>query len=171
MPPETKGKLEKALTILNGALVTFKPALDLTAAGVTGLGIPGVEGAMNAVVRVAEMVLTMKANREDLSELGERVKKLVEIGASTILIDSAPELTERLTVLTSKLCPLAEQCHTLGGKHGLEWLWFSKQHQEAIQGIKDSIASEIQAFTFHSNISVEELVRAMVSRGEHISSI
>ncbi|KAF8210869.1 hypothetical protein K438DRAFT_1752630 [Mycena galopus ATCC 62051] len=171
MPPETKGKLEKALTVLNGALVALKPALDLTAAGVTGLGIPGVEGAINGVVQVAEMVRAMKANREDLSELGARVKKLVEIVASTILVDSAPELTERLTVLTSKLRPLAEQCHTLGAKHGLGRFWLSKQHQEAIQGIKDSIASEIQDLTFHSNISVEELVRAMVLRGEPISSV
>ncbi|KAF8210833.1 hypothetical protein K438DRAFT_98918 [Mycena galopus ATCC 62051] len=133
------------------------PALDLAAATAIGTGL---QAALNGVIKLAEMTLDMKANKKDLSEVGECVKKLVVINPSTI----EPELAERLATLTSKLGPLADQCDRLQKKGGFTQFWFSKQHKEKIQGIKDSVASEIRDFTFYGNISIERLVKDMVTR-------
>ncbi|KAF8210845.1 hypothetical protein K438DRAFT_1752609 [Mycena galopus ATCC 62051] len=117
---------------LEEALVALRPALDLAAACITGTDA---EGAISGVMKLAEMVLAMKSNKEDLSELGERLKNLRDIDPKAV----EPELTERLTMLTSKLSPLADQCDALRGKGGVARFWSSKQHKEKIQGIKDSI--------------------------------
>jgi hypothetical protein len=52
-PPQTENKLKLALSDLKQLL---QPALRLGKAGVTGIGIPGVESAFNVVVELAEMV-------------------------------------------------------------------------------------------------------------------
>ncbi|KAF8164048.1 hypothetical protein K438DRAFT_1775747 [Mycena galopus ATCC 62051] len=178
MPPRpgTKSKLEKALPALNAALTALKPLLDLGAAGVTGISVPGVEGTVNGVVKLAEMTLDMKANKEDLAKLREHLKELVMIDPSLIVADPTiqSELKTRLSTLVSKLRPLGKQCDTLGAKGQFARFWSSKQHKEEIQGIKDSIASEIADFTvgldfcghweFYGTVSIQQLVTDMLSR-------
>jgi hypothetical protein len=54
--PETESKLKQTLNKLEQAQSLLEPALRLGKAGVTGIGIPGVEGVVNGVVELAEMV-------------------------------------------------------------------------------------------------------------------
>ncbi|KAJ7932009.1 hypothetical protein B0H13DRAFT_1857426 [Mycena leptocephala] len=58
--------------LLDGAIIVLTAAK----AGVTGLGVPGVEPAINGVLQIATMISTMKANKEDLLKLGKRLEEL-----------------------------------------------------------------------------------------------
>ncbi|KAJ7189443.1 hypothetical protein GGX14DRAFT_547090 [Mycena pura] len=94
--PETESKLKQAHRALKQSQSLLKPALSLGRAGVTGIGIPGVEGVFSGVVELAEMVSTMRANKEDLLKLEKRLKALVGIKC----LGMGGELKERLEILT-----------------------------------------------------------------------
>ncbi|KAJ7208949.1 hypothetical protein GGX14DRAFT_395574 [Mycena pura] len=94
--PEPESKLKQALSALKQAHSLLKPALSLGRAGVTGIGIPGVEGVFSCVVELAEMVSTMRTNKEDLLELEKRLKTLVAIKCSGM----GGKLEKRLEILT-----------------------------------------------------------------------
>ncbi|KAJ6457822.1 WD40 repeat-like protein [Mycena vitilis] len=137
-------------------LENVRPALELAKAGVTGIGIPtGLEPAINGALHLTTMLLTMKANKEDLSNLEETLKNFIAIDAST----SSADLTKRLADFTSNLEPLFKECKSLASKGGIKRLFKSKDYEEKICAIKNSIATQIQEFTFHGNISIERLVR------------
>ncbi|KAJ7821853.1 hypothetical protein B0H13DRAFT_1920490 [Mycena leptocephala] len=78
------GKLSTSATtpILHALDSTILPALNLAKAGVTGLGVPGVEPIINGVLELGKMVLAMKANKEDLARLDEFLKELIAIDVS-----------------------------------------------------------------------------------------
>ncbi|KAJ7348667.1 hypothetical protein DFH08DRAFT_808394 [Mycena albidolilacea] len=83
-PPQTEHKLKLALSDLKQAQSLLQPALRLGKAGLTGIGIPGVESAFNVVVELAEMVSTMQANKEDLSKLEKHLGGLVGMDCSAM---------------------------------------------------------------------------------------
>jgi hypothetical protein len=93
---------------------TILPALRLAKAGVTGIGIPGVEPAINGVLTLATMLSvrsilmayrrllshiwqTMKSNKEGLSQLKKSLDTLIAINSS----GSAHDLKQRLAKLSS----------------------------------------------------------------------
>ncbi|KAJ6487483.1 hypothetical protein C8R47DRAFT_1216251 [Mycena vitilis] len=79
-------------------LENVRPALELAKAGVTGIGIPtGLEPAINGALHLTTMLLTMKANKEDLSKLEDTLKRLSAINVS----GPSPDLTKRVADFTS----------------------------------------------------------------------
>ncbi|KAF7349075.1 WD-REPEATS-REGION domain-containing protein [Mycena venus] len=163
-PPEMESKLKQALSDLKQAQSLLKPALRLGKAGVTGIGIPGVEGAVNGVVALAEMVSTMRGNKKDLVKLEKHLAELNAIDCS----DMKGELKERVENLKNKLHLIAANCHTLTKKHWVMGFLNSKEDKEEIQSIQNSIVSCIQDFTFHGTISIEKLVGDMVAQVQKI---
>jgi hypothetical protein len=89
------------------------PALHLAKVGATGVGIPGVEGALNGVLELATMVSvrdsasvnnipdpvkqTMHSNKDDLAKLEKCLAKLSAIDTS----GCGDDLKRRLTTLSS----------------------------------------------------------------------
>ncbi|KAF7378037.1 hypothetical protein MSAN_00227600 [Mycena sanguinolenta] len=140
------------------------PALKLAKAGATGLGVPGVEPVITAVLELVTMVSIMKSNKEDLSKLEQILKKLTVIDMAT----AGDDLKARTAELALNLTPLAEKCTALVEERDIKHLFRSKEYKEKIQGIKNSITSHIQEFTFYGNISIEKIVANMISKGRVI---
>ncbi|KAJ7208515.1 hypothetical protein GGX14DRAFT_395669 [Mycena pura] len=137
------------------------PALEFTRAAVTGVGIPGVEGAINGVVQLATMVSTMKANMEDLPDLEKGLNKLIALDGSYC----AGELKQRLSALQGNLKPIADRCKSLIHKSGIKQFLKSNVYEKEIQGMKASLASHIRDFTFQGGISIEKLASDMAPKG------
>ncbi|KAJ6587460.1 hypothetical protein DFH09DRAFT_229581, partial [Mycena vulgaris] len=133
------------------------PVLNLAKASVTGIGIPGVEPVINGVLELATLIDTMHSNKEDLSQLDQRLDSFIAIDTS----GCGENLRDRLTTLVSQLTAVSVECKALAGKHRFERLFISREHKDRIQGIRSAIASHIQEFTFYSNISIEKLVTDM----------
>ncbi|KAJ7923803.1 hypothetical protein B0H13DRAFT_2266933 [Mycena leptocephala] len=152
-------------TVLDDAIL---PVLNLAKTCVTGIGIPGVEALINSVLELATMILltfnpirqTMTTNKDDLSRLEKCLNKLTSINASVV----SDDLTQRLKNFTSNLKAIADECKLLAGKSRLQQFFKSKDYKERLQGIRASIASHIQEFTFYGNISIEKSVDDMVSK-------
>ncbi|KAF7342956.1 WD-REPEATS-REGION domain-containing protein [Mycena venus] len=138
---------------------TVLPALTLAKSGVTGIGIPGVEGAINGVLELAMMLSTMEENKEDLAKLENSLDKFITIDTMGI----GANLKQRLDNLSSELKMIDFECKSLAEKSRFQRFFRSKQYKERIQGIKDSVASHIHHFTFYGNISIEKCVEAMAS--------
>ncbi|KAJ7447803.1 hypothetical protein B0H11DRAFT_2202693 [Mycena galericulata] len=133
---------------------TIIPALNLAKAGVAGIGIPGVEGALNAVHELAKMISTMKGNKKDLDAL----KKSIDAFA-TLEVPGAPtDLEKRLTELSVKMTARSEECKALGTKSRIDRFLRSDMYSSEISDIRNGVASDIHEFTFHGNISIEILV-------------
>jgi hypothetical protein len=101
--------VERALHVLN----TILPILRIAKASVMGIGIPGVEGAINGVFELATMVSgcifalwhflflipalqTMEGNKDDLSKLEDLLNSLIALdplGASDDLRDRLLKLS------------------------------------------------------------------------------
>ncbi|KAJ7037580.1 hypothetical protein C8F04DRAFT_1232451 [Mycena alexandri] len=79
-----ESKLKQALSSLKQAQSLLKPALRLGKAAVNSIGIPGVEGVVNVVVELGEMVLTMRGNKEDLVKLKKHLDTLDTIDCSSM---------------------------------------------------------------------------------------
>ncbi|KAF8196299.1 hypothetical protein K438DRAFT_757477, partial [Mycena galopus ATCC 62051] len=133
------------------------PVLRLARASTTGIGVPAVELIINGVLELATLVDTMHSNKEDLSQLDQRLDSFIAIDTS----GSGETLRARLTTLVSKLTAVSAECKSLTGKHRFERLFKSREHKDKIQSIKSAITSHIQEFTFYSNISIEKLVTDM----------
>ncbi|KAF8174517.1 hypothetical protein K438DRAFT_1771628 [Mycena galopus ATCC 62051] len=146
-----------AMNILENVL----PVLKVAQAAVTGNPVPGLEAAITGVVALAEMVSTMKANMDDIPDLIERLKPLTEIDTA----GCSDDLKQRLDMLKEKLKPHTNRLASLGKKSKHKQFFKSKKYEGEIQGIKVSIASHIQDFTFHNNISIEILVDQMSTKG------
>ncbi|KAJ7792884.1 hypothetical protein B0H14DRAFT_2623406 [Mycena olivaceomarginata] len=162
--PETESKLKQTLNKLEQAQSLLEPALRLGKAGVTGIGIPGVEGVVNGVVELAEMVSTMRGNKKDLVKLKKHLDELDTIDCS----DMEGDLKERVEKLKNKLRLIAADCHPLTKKHRVMRFLNSKEDKEEIQSIQNSIVSCIQDFTFYGNISIEKLVGDLASQVQEI---
>ncbi|KAJ7690268.1 hypothetical protein B0H17DRAFT_1331490 [Mycena rosella] len=140
-------------------LASILPVLRLAKAGVTGIGIPGVEGAVNAVCEVADMISTMKANKEDLSKLANLLDKLTTINASGV----GGDLKQRLTALSFDLGEIKIKCKSLGEKGRFKQFLKGSDYKQQIEEIKDSVAAQIQQFTFYGNISIEKSVDTILN--------
>ncbi|KAJ7288834.1 hypothetical protein C8J57DRAFT_1460214 [Mycena rebaudengoi] len=114
------------------------PVLRVAKAAAAGNPVPGLEGAITGVVALAEMVSTMKGNKADLPELDKRLKQLTDIDT----VGCSDNLKQRLDKL-KKLISLEK-------KSKFEQFLKGKKYEKEIQGIKASIASHIQDFTFMS---------------------
>ncbi|KAJ6487444.1 WD40-repeat-containing domain protein [Mycena vitilis] len=146
-------------------LENVRPALELAKASVTGIGIPtGLEPAINGALHLTTMLLTMKANKEDLSKLEDTLKRLSAINVS----GPSPDLTKRVADFTSNLAPLVKECGSVASKSGIKHFFKSKSYQEKIRAIKTSIATQIQEFTFQGSISIECLITDLASKVDNI---
>ncbi|KAJ7512152.1 hypothetical protein B0H11DRAFT_1898657 [Mycena galericulata] len=131
---------ETATSILNS---TILPALNLAKAGVTGIGVPGVEPIINGVLELATMVSTMKANKEDILKLEKSLNEFSTINVS----GASDDLKHRVSNLTLNLQPIALECGTLAGKKGFRQLLTSKDQKQKIQSLMNIIATHIRDFT------------------------
>ncbi|KAJ6571391.1 WD40-repeat-containing domain protein [Mycena capillaripes] len=136
------------------------PALTLAKATVTGIGIPGVEGAISGVLALATMISTMHSNKDALSKIDKCLETLISIDPSSC----GEHLKNRLSILISKLTLISVDCKALTQKHRFKRFVMGKEYKEQIQDVKDSIASCIQDFTFHGNISIEKSVTVMAAQ-------
>ncbi|KAJ6481187.1 hypothetical protein DFH09DRAFT_418991 [Mycena vulgaris] len=134
------------------------PALKLAKAGATGIGIPGVEPAINGVLELAMMLSTMKENKEDLSRLETALNELITIDAS----GASGDLKQRLVKLSSELGKIAIECNSLTVQSRVKQFFKANDYKQRIQDIKNSIASHIHEFTFYGNISIETSVEGIL---------
>ncbi|KAJ7796276.1 hypothetical protein B0H14DRAFT_3494989 [Mycena olivaceomarginata] len=124
-------------------LATVLPALQLAKASASGIGIPGVEPMIGAILELATMASTMQANEDDLYKLEKCLTALIAINPS----GGSEDLRLRLSSLTSNLEVLAAKCQSLSSKSRFKQFLNSKRYKETIQEIRNSIASHIQNFT------------------------
>ncbi|KAJ7437247.1 hypothetical protein B0H11DRAFT_1936149 [Mycena galericulata] len=141
------------------------PVLNVAKAGVTGIGIVGIEIGVNAVFELARMVVTMKGNKKDLAALKTSVDTL-----ATLKVPGATgDLETRLTELSSafrKMTMKSEECKALISKSRLDRYLRSDEYSKKILDIQNGIAEDIREFTFHGSISIEILVKDMAQTGE-----
>ncbi|KAF7349029.1 hypothetical protein MVEN_01424300 [Mycena venus] len=139
------------------------PVLRVAQAATAGNPTPGLEGAIAGVVALAEMVLTMKGNKADLSELNKRLKRLMEFDT----VGCSDDLKQRLDNLKQNFEPIATRLTSLGKKSKIKQFL---QGKKEIQGIKVSITSCIQDFTFHNNISINKLLDQMSTKVDPVDT-
>ncbi|KAJ7797281.1 hypothetical protein B0H13DRAFT_2392237 [Mycena leptocephala] len=154
--PIGASQFPSAASILDSVIL---PALTFARAGVTGIGIPGVEPAINGILELATMLSTTKANKEDLAKLEKSLDKLINI--DTTGVDG--DLKQRLDSLSSELKEILLECKSLTEKTRFKRFVRSKGYNQRIQDIKNSVASNIHNFTFYGNISIEKCVGTMTS--------
>ncbi|KAJ7484863.1 hypothetical protein B0H11DRAFT_2279548, partial [Mycena galericulata] len=121
-PPSAAPEIMKTLC---GTII---PALNLAKIGVTGIGIPGVEAAVNSVYELANMISTMKGNKKDLASL----QKSVDAFAALKVLDAPTDLKKRLTQLSGKMTAWSEECKALGTKSTLNRLLKSDEYSRKI---------------------------------------
>ncbi|KAJ7799239.1 hypothetical protein B0H14DRAFT_3156578, partial [Mycena olivaceomarginata] len=138
------------------------PVLRVAQAAAAGNPVPGLDD----VVALAEMVSTMKGNEADLPDLIKRLKPLTEtdtVGCSDNLKQRLDKLKENLEAITTRL-------RSLEKKSKIKQLLKGKKYEKEIQDIKASIASHIEDFTFHNNISIEILVDQMSTTVDRVDT-
>ncbi|KAJ7844104.1 hypothetical protein B0H14DRAFT_1002522 [Mycena olivaceomarginata] len=135
------------------------PVLRVAQAAAAGNPVPGLDD----VVALAEMVSTMsmKANMDNLPDLIKRLKPLMEIDT----VRCSDDLKQRLDTLKENLEPKTTRLISLGKKSKSKQFWKNKKYEKEIHNIKASIASHIEDFTFHNNVSIEILVDQMSTTG------
>ncbi|KAJ7856396.1 hypothetical protein B0H14DRAFT_2578905 [Mycena olivaceomarginata] len=128
------------IQVLDGAIT----ALTVAKTSITGLGVPGVEPAINSVLQIATMVSTMKDNREGLIKLVEHLEAL-----TAAIKTPAPsgELQNRLILLSSKFSALIADCQSIAGKSRFKRFLNGAKYQDKISTIKNSVASCVIEFT------------------------
>ncbi|KAJ7502132.1 hypothetical protein B0H11DRAFT_2224050 [Mycena galericulata] len=135
-----------------GIMVTLRdsvlPALNLAKTGVTGIGIPGVEGAINGVYELAKMVSTMKDNKKGLAALQKSVDGL----AALKVLDAPMDLKKRLTELSGKMANRAQECTALGTKLRIDRFLRIHEYAGKILDIRNRVAEDIHEFTVCSTI-------------------
>ncbi|KAJ7018871.1 hypothetical protein C8F04DRAFT_1242939, partial [Mycena alexandri] len=163
-PPQMESKLKQALSNLKQAQSLLRPALRLGKAAVTGIGIPGVEGVVNGVIELGEMVLTMRGNKEDLVKLKKHLDTLDAIDCSNM----GGDLKQRVETLKKELHLITTDHNQLAKREKFMRFFDSKGDKEVIQNIQNSIVSCIRDFTFYGTVSIEKLVGGMVVQIQEI---
>ncbi|KAF7371498.1 WD-REPEATS-REGION domain-containing protein [Mycena venus] len=135
----------------------------LRVAQAAAAGNPRLNDAIAGVVALAEMV-SIKGNKADLPELAKRLKQMTEVDT----VECSNDLKERLDTLNKNLKPITPRLTSL--EKQLKFMQFlkRKKYETEIQGIKASIASHIQDFTFHNNISIKILVDQMSTKVDRV---
>ncbi|KAF8215543.1 hypothetical protein K438DRAFT_1954265 [Mycena galopus ATCC 62051] len=142
-------------------LENILPVLKVAQAAVTGNPVPGREAVITHVVALAEMVSTMKSNMDELPDLIKRLKPLTEIDAA----GCSDGLEQCLDMLKEKLKPHTNRLTSLKRKSKIKQFFKGKKYEREIQGIKASIASHIQDFTFHNSILIKKVLDKMSKKG------
>ncbi|KAJ7450300.1 hypothetical protein B0H11DRAFT_322310 [Mycena galericulata] len=119
------------------------PFLNVAKAGVTGIGIVGVE--------IGEGLAALKIQVD-------KVAALKVTGAKG-------DLETRLTELSSKMTERSKECKALIDKPRFDRYLRSDEYSKKILDIRNGIAEDIHEFTFRSNISIEMLVQDMAQTG------
>ncbi|KAJ7450324.1 hypothetical protein B0H11DRAFT_1928344 [Mycena galericulata] len=122
------------------------PLLNLARAGVTNINVPVLEGALNGVLEVAKMVLTMKGNKKDLAALKTSVDALL---ADLKVLGATGDLQKRLIALSSKMTVRSEECEALGRKSRIDRFLRSDEYSRKILNIRNGVANDIHKFTQH----------------------
>ncbi|KAJ7788953.1 hypothetical protein B0H14DRAFT_3162313, partial [Mycena olivaceomarginata] len=142
------------------------PVLRAAQAAAEGNPVPGLEGAINCVVALAEMVSTMKGIEADLPDLIKRLKPLTEIDT----VKCSDDLKERLHTLKENLKPKTTRLTSLGKKSKVKQFLKRKQYEKEIQDIRAFIASCLQDFTFHNSISIKISVDQMSTKVDQVDT-
>ncbi|KAJ7323017.1 hypothetical protein DFH08DRAFT_818135 [Mycena albidolilacea] len=137
-PPRASARATKVLD-------SITTVLGFAKAGVTGIGVPGVEPVFNV----------MKSNKEDLAELQKSLDNLAPIDIS----GADGDFKDRLMAISSKFRTRADECQLLSSKSRLNRLFKSQEYKDRISDIQDGVAADIREFIFSGNISIEKLVR------------
>ncbi|KAJ7754050.1 hypothetical protein B0H16DRAFT_755534 [Mycena metata] len=161
-PPPTGSKLKQALGKLKQEQSLLRPALRLGKAAVTGIGIPGIEGIVNGVIELEQMVSTMRGNKQDLVKLKKHLDALDAVDCSNVEGD----LKQRVETLKKELRPIITDHNQIVKRTKIMGFVNSKEDKEVIQTIQNSIISCIQDFTFHGAISIEKLVAGLTPQGD-----
>ncbi|KAJ7501871.1 hypothetical protein B0H11DRAFT_1907787 [Mycena galericulata] len=167
-PPYTSSSLSMALPPASGAaepIHTLRgsiiPALKLAKAGVAGIGVPGLEAAVNGVYELANMILTMKGNKKDLAALEKSVGTLAAINVP----GATGDLKERLTHLSLQLTARVSECKALASRSRMDRFLRGDEYKGKILDIRDGAADDIRKFTFLGTISIETLVTDIAWKG------
>ncbi|KAJ7330448.1 hypothetical protein DFH08DRAFT_314027 [Mycena albidolilacea] len=145
-----------ARTLGGGILDTLRLAKEVTA----GSSVPGLEGTIGIVLALAEMVQSMKSNKEALAELQPYLEDLNKIDTS----DCNNDLKDRLEAFQMKVTPIIADCKLLQSKGKVAHFFKGKEYKEKIQDLRDRVAGHIRDFTFYGSISVEILVGNLVAQ-------
>ncbi|KAJ7110887.1 hypothetical protein C8R44DRAFT_799693 [Mycena epipterygia] len=119
---------------------------------------------ITAILELATMVQTMETNQDDIYKLATCLTELIAINPS----GGSEDLRLRLAAFTSNLQALAAECQSIAAKSRSKQFFNSKSYKEAIQQIRNSIASHIQDFTFYNHISIAKAVEDMATKVNHV---
>ncbi|KAJ7473669.1 hypothetical protein B0H11DRAFT_1918823 [Mycena galericulata] len=158
MAPPSSSVAAETIHTLRGSII---PALKLAKVGVTNIGVPGLEGAVNGVYELANMILTMKGNKKDLAAL----EKSVGVLAALNVPGASGDLKNRLTKLSLQLTSRATECKALGAKSRMDRFLRGDEYKGKILDIRDGVADDIRKFTLHGTISIEILVKDIAWKG------
>ncbi|KAJ7464900.1 hypothetical protein B0H11DRAFT_2197875 [Mycena galericulata] len=158
MAPLSSSAATETIHTLRGSII---PALNLAKTGVTGIGVPGLEGAINSVYELANMISTMKGNKKDLAALEKSVGTLAAIN----IPGATGDLKERLTNLSLPLTTRVSECKALGSKSRMDRFLRGDEYKGKILDIRDRVADDIRKFTFLGTISIETLVNDIAWKG------
>ncbi|KAJ7492938.1 hypothetical protein B0H11DRAFT_1911385 [Mycena galericulata] len=135
----------ETIQTLRGSVI---PALNLARAGVTGIGVPGIEGAVTCIFELAKMVSTMKGNKKALEALKTSIDALA---AATLEVSGAPgDLETRLTRLSSvyrRMIARSEECEALSRKSRIDRFMRSDEYSRKILDIRNGVADDLLEFT------------------------
>ncbi|KAJ7726681.1 WD40-repeat-containing domain protein [Mycena maculata] len=157
MASPSASALADSVSFLKGSIL---PALNLAKAGVTGIGVPGVEGAVNVIYELATMISTMQANKKDLAELEKSLTLMAAIDVS----GATGDLKKPDPGAPRKFMAKATECRSLREKSAMRRLVMGNDYKGKISDIRNRITADIREFTFHGNISIEKLVTDMGSK-------
>ncbi|KAJ7693244.1 hypothetical protein B0H14DRAFT_830599 [Mycena olivaceomarginata] len=142
------------------------PVLRVAQAAAAGNPVPGLGGAITGVVALAEMISTTKANMDDLPDLIKMLKPLAEIET----VGYSDNLKQRVDTLKENLEPKTTRLRSLAKKVKCKQFWKRKKYEKEIQEIRAFIASCLQDFTFHNNISIKILVDQMSTTVDQVDT-
>ncbi|KAJ7735210.1 hypothetical protein B0H16DRAFT_1695705, partial [Mycena metata] len=132
-------------------LKALEPALDIAKEGVTAVPVPGLEAALKGIAVVTEKVLTMQSNKDDLENLHNDMKQILNVKVS----GCSDSLHNRLIELKLNLNSIAKTCESLAQKSRKTQFWRSKQLKDDIQSMRDAVITHVNHFMFAGNISIE----------------
>ncbi|KAJ7749153.1 hypothetical protein B0H16DRAFT_1691941, partial [Mycena metata] len=131
--------------------------LDIAKEGVTAVPVPGLEATLKGIAVVTQKVLTMHSNKDDLENLHNDLKQILDVKVS----GCSDSLHNRLIELKLNLNSIARTCESLAQKSRMTQFWRSKQLKNDIQSIQAAVIIHINHFMFAGNISIEKLIGNM----------
>ncbi|KAE9392793.1 hypothetical protein BT96DRAFT_1023345 [Gymnopus androsaceus JB14] len=142
-------------------LSVLKLAKEVT----TGLGMFGIEPALNGVLAVCEMVQNMKSNKKDLPKLKEKINNFITALLLNNNNNNVPaELYKRLQNLSDALQKIAKDCTPLASKGRIRQFLQANDTKVKIEDIRQSVRDALQEFSFHGGISIQIVINDIQKR-------